>query len=156
MTSEELKDDIDLDITSKTAPGSVSPTIVGEKMKEIVDYVDENIPAIVNLKIFRAKLTKSGTGDSATFSLNVLQNETGKTIVCNNSGGSNAVLNSSDTSDFLTLNSIVRINDNNSLNTVLVKHTTDSLNQVSIYTYFNGSGNINFTDNLDIEFLIFP
>lgn len=159
MTSTELKDEIDLAITSETSPASITPTDVGNTLKLMVDYVDQeinNLPIDTELKIFRAKLTKTGTGGSASFSLNILKNETGKTIVCNNSGGVNAVLNSSDTSNFLTGNSMVRITDNNYLNTVIVKHSIDSLNQVSIYSYFNDSININFSDNLDIEFLIYP
>lgn len=46
MTSLELKTQIDTDITDKTAEGSVSPENVGENMKDVVDYVDQEIQAV--------------------------------------------------------------------------------------------------------------
>lgn len=39
MTSEELKEVIDETITNKTTPGSILPTNVGGRLKDVVDYV---------------------------------------------------------------------------------------------------------------------
>ena len=41
MTKTELKSQIDLDITNKTAAGSIAPSNVGGNIKAVVDYVDQ-------------------------------------------------------------------------------------------------------------------
>lgn len=41
MTSTELKDEIDLTITSETSPSSITPTDVGDTLKLMVDYTDQ-------------------------------------------------------------------------------------------------------------------
>jgi hypothetical protein len=41
MTSEELKEEIDLAITTETTPASITPTDVGDTLKLMVDYVDQ-------------------------------------------------------------------------------------------------------------------
>lgn len=46
MTNTELKDQIDSEITNETAINSVSTADVGESMKDIVDYVDQEINAL--------------------------------------------------------------------------------------------------------------
>ena len=43
MTSTELKSQIDSEITNETAPNSVSTIDVGNNLKDIVDYVDQEI-----------------------------------------------------------------------------------------------------------------
>jgi len=50
MTSEQLKLQIDTDITGKTLVKSITPENVGENMKDIVDYVDENFTGVQNLQ----------------------------------------------------------------------------------------------------------
>lgn len=45
MTNVELKAAIDTAITSETTAASVTPTDVGSKMKEVVDYVDQEAEA---------------------------------------------------------------------------------------------------------------
>lgn len=155
MTSEELKDEIDIVITNETSPASITPTDVGGTLKLMVDYVDQEVSSINDFTVFRGKITKSGSGSSATFSFNVLENTTGKTFVCTNDT-QNAQIKSSDNSNFLTTNSIVRVDDNSYLNTVITKHSIGSLSQVTIFSYYNGSQNINFTDDIDVEFIIYP
>lgn len=46
MTSTELKEEIDLAITSETTPSSITPTDVGDTLKLIVDYVDQQAPLV--------------------------------------------------------------------------------------------------------------
>lgn len=46
MTNTELKAQIDAEITNETAVNSVSTLDVGENMKDIVDYVDQEISAL--------------------------------------------------------------------------------------------------------------
>lgn len=58
MTSEELKDQIDADITVATLPNSVSTADVGGNMKDIVDYVDQEKRPY---KVYSARITQSGT-----------------------------------------------------------------------------------------------
>ena len=43
MTNTQLKSQIDLDITNKTANSSVTPINVGENIKDVVDYIDQEI-----------------------------------------------------------------------------------------------------------------
>jgi hypothetical protein len=45
MTSTELKTQIDADITNKTTADSVTTDNVGENLKDIVDYVDQEVKA---------------------------------------------------------------------------------------------------------------
>jgi len=74
MTSAELKDEIDLAITSETSPASITPTDVGGTLKTMVDYVDQEVE---NVKIYKAKLAQSGTGN---ITATILKNTTGLTI----------------------------------------------------------------------------
>lgn len=46
MTNTEVKNQIDLDITNKVTVRSITPTNVGTNMKNVVDYVDQEIAAI--------------------------------------------------------------------------------------------------------------
>jgi len=74
MTSEELKDEIDLAITTETSPASITPTDVGDTLKTMVDYVDQEVE---NVKIYKAKLSQSGTGN---ITATILKNTTGLTV----------------------------------------------------------------------------
>lgn len=46
MTNLELKNNIDLNITNKTQSSSITPVNVGSEMKNVVDYVDQEISNI--------------------------------------------------------------------------------------------------------------
>ena len=54
MTSEELKEEIDLVITTETTPASITPTDVGDTLKLMVDYVDQEIGSIYKTVIFQS------------------------------------------------------------------------------------------------------
>ena len=54
MTSEELKDLVDLEITNKTNYNSITPTDVGETIKTIIDNLRP-------YKVYTALLTQTGT-----------------------------------------------------------------------------------------------
>jgi len=70
QTSTALKAQIDTDITNKTGAGSISKSNVGNNMKDIVDYVDQQIP----YKSYHAILTQTGSTASVTvLSENLLQ-----------------------------------------------------------------------------------
>ena len=43
MTNINLKTQIDTDITNKTTSSSITPSNVGDNMKDIVDYVDQEV-----------------------------------------------------------------------------------------------------------------
>jgi hypothetical protein len=58
MTSEELKDEIDLAITSETSPASITPTDVGDTLKLMVDYVDQEIGSV-----YKTFISQSGTSN---------------------------------------------------------------------------------------------
>jgi hypothetical protein len=60
MTSEELKEEIDLAITTETTPASITPTDVGDTLKLMVDYVDQEVSKDKRLTL---KLLQSGTSD---------------------------------------------------------------------------------------------
>jgi hypothetical protein len=51
MTNTDLKNKIDLEITNKVLPQSITPSNVGQNLKDIVDYIDqeveENLPAVL-------------------------------------------------------------------------------------------------------------
>ena len=82
MTSTELKAQIDSQITNKTAQKSITSTNVGANVKDVVDYVDQQI----GVKVYKAKLSQSGTDNITEV---VLKNDTGKTFTyARNSTGS--------------------------------------------------------------------
>lgn len=151
MTNTELKAAIDTAITSETTAASVTPTDVGSKMKQIVDYIDQEVGAVAPTFLeYVAKITKTGTGGSATFALTEFKNTLGQTLIAVNDS-SNCVITEEVTSNFLNASSTVEVWDSNYLNTVITKGIIEALNQIKIYTYFNGSQNINFTDEVFIK-----
>lgn len=85
MTSEELKDQIDADITNQTADDSITPTLVGDNMKAVVDYADNIIG-----KVYKAKLAQSGTGNITATDL---INNTGLTFTYSRSSVGNYSIN---------------------------------------------------------------
>lgn len=72
MTKQELKDQIDLDITNKILSNSISPTIVGKNLKDVVDI--DSRP----YKVYTALVSQSGTNAPVA---TVLENTLGGTIV---------------------------------------------------------------------------
>lgn len=46
MNNVQLKANIDAGITNKTANNSVTPPIVGGQLKDIVDYIDQEVDAV--------------------------------------------------------------------------------------------------------------
>jgi len=60
-TNIELFEQIDAAITDKTSPGSISPIDIGDNMRDIVSYVDQETAGIPPYKTFIGLLTQSGT-----------------------------------------------------------------------------------------------
>jgi len=73
MTNTALKAQIDSQITNETTPAGITPTDVGTNLKAVVDYIDQQ----VDFKIYKAKLTQSGTDNITAV---ILRNDTGKTF----------------------------------------------------------------------------
>lgn len=82
MTNTALKAQIDSQITNETTPSGITPTDVGTNLKSVVDYIDQQ----VDFKVYKAKLTQSGTDNITDV---ILRNDTGKTFTYSrNSTGS--------------------------------------------------------------------
>jgi hypothetical protein len=75
MTNTALKAQIDSQITNETTPLGITPTEVGSNLKEIVDYVDQQLP----YKVYTAVVSHV-TGNSAPTAV-VLQNTIGEVLV---------------------------------------------------------------------------
>jgi hypothetical protein len=151
MTNVELKAAIDTAITSETAAQGITPEDVGGKMKQIIDYVDQEVGALHPACLeYVAKLTKTGTGGSAIFNLTEFKNTFGQTLIAINDSV-NCIITEETTANFLNENSTVEVWDSSYLNSVITKFSIDSLNQIKIYTYFSGNQNINFSDNIFIK-----
>lgn len=73
MTNTELKGQIDSQITSKTLPNSITPTILGGNVKSVVDYIDQQAP-IKN----SATVTLSGTTQVLPNDINSVNSANGK------------------------------------------------------------------------------
>ena len=144
MTNVELKAAIDLAITSETASQSISPSDVGGKIKQVVDYVDQETTP--NFLEFVGKITKSGS----VFTLTEYVNTLGLTLVPINDA-SNCVITEETTANFLNATSTVEVWDTNYLNTVITKFNIASLNSIIIFTYYDGYQNINFTNDVFIR-----
>lgn len=86
MTSEELKEEIDLSITSETSPSSITPTDVGETLKTMVDYVDQEVP----YSFWRAEINSSSVVrvlyDGIGFTSPTVTNPSTGTIVVTKTG----------------------------------------------------------------------
>lgn len=64
MTNTQLKTQIDADITNKTTAESVTTDNVGENLKDIVDYIDQEINAIPNTPAYSFDANSfNGTGE---------------------------------------------------------------------------------------------
>ena len=74
MTNTVLKAQIDSQITNKTAQKSVTAAQVGGNMKEVVDYVDQQVP----YKTYSALLTQESTGVPIAY---IAKNDANLTIV---------------------------------------------------------------------------
>lgn len=79
MTNTELKAQIDADITNSTTVNSVTTLDVGGNMKDIVDYVDQE----VNKSIVVFKITQSGTSNPT---ISVKRNKTNLTWTASRTG----------------------------------------------------------------------
>lgn len=104
MTSTQLKNQIDNDITDKVALGSVTTDDVGGNMKDVVDYVDQEIAALppvpeASYLVYAALITQSGTSDPVA---TVLENTTGATFTPDRGGAGSYTLQAS--SNVLTTN----------------------------------------------------
>jgi hypothetical protein len=78
MTSTELKAQIDSQITNETTPNGITPTEVGTNLKEIVDYVDQEIETVsAPYKSYVALINQSEVADPTA---TVIYNNIGATI----------------------------------------------------------------------------
>lgn len=77
MTSEELKDEIDLAITTETSPASITPTDVGDTLKLMVDYVDQEVKA----KVVKRTITHNELLDIFTTPITLLPATSGKAFI---------------------------------------------------------------------------
>jgi hypothetical protein len=76
MTSTQLKTQINADVTNKTANNSITPTILGNNLEDIVDYIDQQDGVVP--KRYRALITQTGTAAPVA---TVLENTLGGTLV---------------------------------------------------------------------------
>lgn len=76
MTSTQLKTQINADVTNKTINNSITPTILGNNLEDIVDYIDQQDGVVP--KRYRALFTQNGTNVPT---VNVLENTLGGTVV---------------------------------------------------------------------------
>jgi hypothetical protein len=76
MTSTQLIDNIQADITYKTVNNSITPAILGDNLVAIVDYIDQQDGVVP--KRYRALFTQNGTNPPT---VNVLENTLGGTVV---------------------------------------------------------------------------
>jgi len=81
MTNTELKDQIDSEITNETAINSVSTADVGENMKDIVDYVDQEISALPISEKTSGATTLSATFQVVPKDINTLSFTNGKAFL---------------------------------------------------------------------------
>ncbi len=96
MDNTSLKAQIDSQITNKTAAGSITPTVVGDNLKDIVDYTDQEVnlnkvvDATSNVK-GKIKLSGDlgGTADAPTVpNLTIKENKSNKSTSVATDGGS--------------------------------------------------------------------
>lgn len=76
MTSTQLKTQINADVTNKTINNSITPTILGNNLEDIVDYIDQQDGVVP--KRYRALITQTGTAAPVA---TVLENTLGGTLV---------------------------------------------------------------------------
>lgn len=88
MTSTELKAQIDSQITNETSANAITPTDVGTNLKEIVDYVDQQVPHLT----YAAILSQSGTSAPSNTST---KNNSGLTLTWSRTSTGIYVLTSS-------------------------------------------------------------
>ena len=70
MTNTELKSQIDSEITNETGANSVSTIDVGSNMKDIVDYVDQEIDALPIAPKTSGTITLSATFQVLPYDIN--------------------------------------------------------------------------------------
>jgi hypothetical protein len=131
MTSTELKAEIDLVITDETTPTSITPTDVGDTLKSMVDYVDQE----VGLQ-YIAKLSQSSTSNVTGV---VVKNTTGKTFTfTRNSVGNYSINFSSLYADLDKVDIIVNLQNPSY---AVPNVTIDNLGILAIFEtkYWNGT-----------------
>jgi hypothetical protein len=95
MTSTQIKDNINADITSKTTPNSISRSDVSTNLVDIVDYVDQEAQGY---KVYSALISQSGTSAPTA---KVLKNNLGVTFSFSRSSAGNYLITAS--SDVFTV-----------------------------------------------------
>ena len=63
MTRAELNTHIDTNITNKTAVNSLTPTNEGNALKEVADYIDQEITSVKPYKVYSIIISQTGTND---------------------------------------------------------------------------------------------
>jgi hypothetical protein len=81
MTNTQLKTAIDTDVTNKTLPKSLSNVNLGNDMKAIVDYTDQQILLIGNYKVAKTTITSDQILDIFTTPITIVPAVSGKIIV---------------------------------------------------------------------------
>lgn len=76
MTSAQLQDQINADITNKTANNSITPGILGDNLISIVEYINQQDGVVP--KRYRALITQTGP---SVPTVTVLENTLGGTVV---------------------------------------------------------------------------
>ena len=139
MTSTELKAQIDSQITNETTPNGITPTDVGTNMKEVVDYVDQQLA----YNSYVAIINQSGTSAPVA------------TVVFNNTGATFTWFYEDVGAYYVTSSSAILLN-----NKIVVFVTTQGNSgnsqdkifggvrsndsNVSLFTSTNGIVNLNF------------
>ena len=63
MTRAELNTHIDTNITNKTAVNSLTPTNEGNALKEVADYIYQEITSVKPYKVYSIIISQTGTND---------------------------------------------------------------------------------------------
>jgi hypothetical protein len=67
MTNTVLKAQIDSQITNETTPNGITPTEVGENIKAVVDYVDQEAEKILHLTLSSSEILALNTSPKVLF-----------------------------------------------------------------------------------------
>jgi hypothetical protein len=145
MSKEQVKLQIDTDITGKTAVKSITPTNVGENMKDIVDLIPED-----SYKVYTALLSCT---DSATPVLNILKNTIGNIIWTRNSAGNYGLAL---TGAFIIGKTITFTSINNGYSIIAKMSTNFSTDTIYLETYDPTTlSNIDYIQHLGVEIRVY-
>lgn len=152
-TGTQIKTNTNTLIRLKTEPRSILKGSVADQLDAAIDYVDQEFEKVASkCLIYRGKLFKDGVN----FSLIDSENTTGQNFIAYEYSPGIVAIQTDDTSNFMTEKSFANAKDNEVSKDVLIKSKIASLNTVYVAAYYNGSGNSNFINNVDVEFLIYP